>query len=394
MAGESTALQVIETSREIERRFMPVMSVDTAVQRYNAIGDAVTKLMERGEDYGEIPGTKKPTLLKPGAEKLCNLFGLIPRYDQVQTIEDWTGVDHAGEPFFYYRVKCSLWRGDALMGEGEGSCNSWESKYRYRKSERVCPLCGKDTIIKGKAEYGGGWLCFPKKGGCGAKFKEKDPAIEKQIVGRVANPEIHDQVNTVLKMANKRAQVAATLNATGASRFFTQDMEDRPSYDPHAGQSDDIREGHDLREDDMRGVDAGRKPAVISKPEVPEGVTDLWARMKKGKFEALEVLGKLKETCINAFGEVAGDEKYREVLREHIPQEAWDPAEKRPKANGFTDGKWGGEGKKGSAVRFNAMMAAAKDLYLLLEAEAQKRAENGQLDPEAPERVNGDWGVE
>ena len=224
--AESTAVQVIEMSREIERRFMPVMSVDTSVQRYDAIGNAVTKLMERGEDYGEIPGTKKPTLLKPGAEKLCNLFGLIPRYEQVATVEDWTGADHAGEPFFNYRVKCVLDRGDAIMGEGEGSCSSWESKYRYRKSERVCPSCGKDAIIKGKAEYGGGWVCFKKKNGCGATFKDGDPAIEGQTAGLVENPDLADQYNTVLKMGKKRALVDAVLTATAASDIFTQDIEE------------------------------------------------------------------------------------------------------------------------------------------------------------------------
>jgi hypothetical protein len=33
-------------------------------------------------------------------------------------------------------------------------------------------------------------------------------------------------VNTILKMAQKRALIAATLIATGASDYFTQDMED------------------------------------------------------------------------------------------------------------------------------------------------------------------------
>lgn len=35
-------------------------------------------------------------------------------------------------------------------------------------------------------------------------------------------------VNTVRKMAQKRAYVAATLSATGASQYFTQDLEDLP----------------------------------------------------------------------------------------------------------------------------------------------------------------------
>jgi hypothetical protein len=44
-----------------------------------------------------------------------------------------------------------------------------------RASEQlVCPTCGKPSMIKGKAEYGGGWLCFKKKGGCGAKFTDAE----------------------------------------------------------------------------------------------------------------------------------------------------------------------------------------------------------------------------
>ena len=210
-----------------ESRFLPVMKVETGIERYNSIQQAINKMMTADVDYGVIPGTSenKPSLWKPGAEKLNNLFGLTPRYECI-AIEDWTGEAHGGEPFFYYRVKCSLYRGDYLIGEGEGSCNSWESKYRYRAGERKCPKCGQSAIIKGREEYGGGWICFAKKGGCGAKFAATDPTITLQRVGRVSNPDIYDQVNVFLKMADKRALVAATLNATGASQFFTQDLED------------------------------------------------------------------------------------------------------------------------------------------------------------------------
>lgn len=37
---------------------------------------------------------------------------------------------------------------------------------------RACPECGESAIIKGKAEYGGGWVCWKKRGGCGATFPE------------------------------------------------------------------------------------------------------------------------------------------------------------------------------------------------------------------------------
>jgi hypothetical protein len=45
---------------------------------------------------------------------------------------------------------------------------------------------------------------------------------------RIPNPDFADSSNTVLKMAQKRALVAACLVVTNASAFFTQDVEDMP----------------------------------------------------------------------------------------------------------------------------------------------------------------------
>jgi len=81
---------------------------------------------------GEIPGTNKPTLLKPGAEKLCNLFGLEPEFKPIVEDLDWMGAEHGGEVFCYARYRCRLLREGRVVCVGEGSCNSWEAKYRYR----------------------------------------------------------------------------------------------------------------------------------------------------------------------------------------------------------------------------------------------------------------------
>ncbi len=207
--------------------FMPVMSIDEIMRRHAALVEFRARVLTPNEDYGAIPGTGgKPTLLKPGAEKLTTYFGLTPRPVIVERVEDWTGENHGGEPFFYYLYRCQLWRGEQLVAEADGSCNSWETKYRYRQGERLCPACGKAAIIKGKAEFGGGWLCFGKKGGCGAKFRDGDTAIEGQNIGRVAHSDPAELANTICKMAQKRAFIAATLLAVNASEFFTQDLED------------------------------------------------------------------------------------------------------------------------------------------------------------------------
>lgn len=206
--------------------YMPIADVQVARVRYQAMKEFVSGILKVGVDFGAIPGTDKPTLLKPGAEKLATFFGLAPVFEIVEKELDWTGREHDGEPFFYFHYRCRMMRGDRLAAEGEGSSNSFEKKYRYRSANRKCPKCGQETIIKGKQEYGGGWICFAKKGGCGAKFKDGDQSIEGQETGQVKNPDISDIVNTLQKMAQKRAYVAAVLLAVNGSEYFTQDIED------------------------------------------------------------------------------------------------------------------------------------------------------------------------
>ena len=204
----------------------PVVNVQGALQRYQDMKDFVSGILKENVDFGKIPGTSKETLLKPGAEKLSAFFGLSAEFQIIEMVEDWTGEHHGGEPFFNYWYKCRVTRNGKIIAEGEGSCNSFEKKYRYRSANIKCPSCGNETVIKGKDEYGGGWLCFAKKGGCGAKFKDGDPKIEDQPRGQIKNPDIADIVNTLQKMAQKRAYIAAVLLATNASEYFTQDIED------------------------------------------------------------------------------------------------------------------------------------------------------------------------
>lgn len=232
MTAEDNGATMNAVVKRIERpgeltEYMPAVSIEQAAERFDALRRYVKTQMVDGKDYGRVPGSDKPTLLKPGAEKLCSFFGLsVPKPEFIEHVKDWTGREHGGEPFFYCEVSQRLERNGHLVAEQVGSCNSWETKYRYRKGERVCPACRQACIIKGKEEYGGGWVCFRKKGGCGATFHDGDQSIESQNVGRVANKDIYDSVNTIQKMAQKRALIAATLIAVNASEFFTQDLED------------------------------------------------------------------------------------------------------------------------------------------------------------------------
>ncbi len=209
------------------RHELTVEDVLAQVQKIQQVMDAV---MKPDVHYGIIPGTSrkdadgkeqaKPSLYKAGAEKLCLVFRLDPEYEPIAKDER--------PDLITFMVRCVLYHiptGDRIAS-GIGSCSSREEKYGFRKAARLCPQCQQPAIIKGKAEYGGGWLCFKKKDGCGAKFPDGASEIESQVTGKVPNENIWDLHNTILKMAEKRALVAAVLNGTAASDFFTQDLED------------------------------------------------------------------------------------------------------------------------------------------------------------------------
>ena len=135
-------------------------------QHYQVMVAFVKAQMQKDIDYGVIPGTRKPTLLKPGSEKLCRLFNLRPHMELLNSIVDFE------KPLFYFHYRCSLYRDSEMVGEADGCCNSMEVKYQKQKYK------------------------------------------------------IFDLTNTICKMAQKRALVAAVLSSCGASEFFNQDLEE------------------------------------------------------------------------------------------------------------------------------------------------------------------------
>lgn len=178
-----------------------------ALRRVQELQAFVREVMIQGEDYGVIPGTDKPTLLQPGAQKLAEIYGLAPHFGDVTVVEDWD------KPFFHYRKKCSLVsrRTGDVVAEGVGSCNSREDRYAYR------------------------W-CFESELPAGAPKKtlQRRERISRKtgkpfVQYRTQNPDICSLVNTIEKMACKRAYVASVISATRSAGIFTQDADDLPA---------------------------------------------------------------------------------------------------------------------------------------------------------------------
>jgi hypothetical protein len=205
----------------------PEFDVQRVVAQTAAIQQCLRAVMRENEHFGVIPGTPKPSLWQPGADKLCMLFRLRCDYEVATSTErdDWIAMT----------VRCRLYsiQTGNEVGSGMGSANSRETKYVSQSQAKLCPKCGKAAIIKGKKEYApkgdaykdGGWLCYRKKDGCGVTFPDDDKGITQQS-GQVLKDKVWDLHNTLVKMACKRAKVAAVLTATAASDIFTQDLED------------------------------------------------------------------------------------------------------------------------------------------------------------------------
>ncbi|MBQ9785093.1 MAG: hypothetical protein IJW29_06300 [Clostridia bacterium] len=188
-------------------------------QQVQAIQKLMAEVMLDNTHYGKIPGCgDKPTLLQPGAQKLCFMFGLADDYQIEQT--DMPNGHRE------YRVKCTLThKGSGIVqGNGYGICSTMESKYRYRNAAdyEILDEPIPDDAKARKDEYRKQGLGMKKVNGAWCWVRFKDSAKQE-------NPDIADTYNTVLKMACKRALVHATLNTTAASDIFAQDLEDLPN---------------------------------------------------------------------------------------------------------------------------------------------------------------------
>ena len=146
-----------------------LQQVSATMQKIAQFQAVVQKTLKKDHDYGVIPGTgSKPTLLKPGAEKILMLMGLTSEYEVIEKVQDYD------RGFFAFTVKCTLSKSDIKVTEGVGHANTREKRY-----------------VSGRQQ------------------------------------DAYTLANTVLKMAKKRAQVDAVLTVASLSEIFTQDLEDQ-----------------------------------------------------------------------------------------------------------------------------------------------------------------------
>ena len=170
MTVREQALQVVDQQSALSIiEQMNVASVANTMNKIAQFQAVVQKTLKEGHDFGVIPGTQKPTLLKPGAEKILMLMGLTSEYEVTESVRDYE------QGFFAFTLTCRLSKNGYPITEGVGHCNTRERRYQGEK---------------------------------------QDP---------------YTLANTVLKMAKKRSLVDASLTVASLSDLFTQDLEDMPT---------------------------------------------------------------------------------------------------------------------------------------------------------------------
>ncbi len=185
-----------------------VKAVADTVQKIRTLQSTLKNILTENHDYGKIPGCgEKPTLLKPGAEKILMAMGITATYELLEHTENF---DKLG--FFAYTVKCILNKNGIKITEGLGHANSKEKKWAYEYVyEKDLPEGADKSLLK-KKEFNS------KTSGTFYKYEVEADACSK--------------ANTILKMAKKRAQIDAVLSVASLSEIFTQDFDDIPQDEP------------------------------------------------------------------------------------------------------------------------------------------------------------------
>jgi hypothetical protein len=164
------------------------LTPDQVRARAQWVRDVTKSALAEGVDYGVIPGTgDKPALLKPGAEMLLLAAGLG------FTMSKRDDADARGHHGVSYT--CTVYRQDAIVAQCDGYAG-YDERTFYTSAED----------------------------------NERRERWNAARYNRPANPakftEYRAPWNTLVKIAQKRALVGATLNATAASGLFVADVDD------------------------------------------------------------------------------------------------------------------------------------------------------------------------
>lgn len=175
-------------------------TIHETMQSIALLQGMVKDILIRGIDYGRIPGTPQDSLWDPGASQIIGSFNCYPGQRRILKLEDSDQKIVA-----LIEVPIISRATGQEVGTGIGAASTLETKYKYR------------------------WVPNPQEWGYDEAtlktFKTKrgrDDDGNETILYRIPNPEHSELLNTIVKMASKRAEVDAAESLPGVSSVLRQ----------------------------------------------------------------------------------------------------------------------------------------------------------------------------
>lgn len=178
----TTAVEVIEVA-PVPIRLTPE-AIEITKQNIALCEQLVSEVLEGDIDWGQIPGIAQPNLWDPGAAKIMAAFNCYPKYTVLNRIEEDNLISFTIESTLVNR------QSRQPLATGIGACSTRETKYKYRwvfEDEAISMGLNPVTL------------------------KRKDKKYQ------VPNPERGELVNTIVKMAAKRADIDAAQSLPGVA---------------------------------------------------------------------------------------------------------------------------------------------------------------------------------
>lgn len=158
----------------------------------------VRGVLRKGTDYGRIPGTPADSLWEPGAMQIISAFNCYPGQRRILSLKD-----DMDKLVVIVEVPVLSRASQEIMSTGVGAASTLETKYKYRWfSEKDAKQLGYDDAAL-------------------STLKQKE-GRNGETEYRIPNPEHGELLNTILKMASKRAEVDAAESLPGVSSVLRQ----------------------------------------------------------------------------------------------------------------------------------------------------------------------------
>jgi len=161
----------------------------------------VTDVLEKDVDYGLIPGVPQPFLWDAGAAKIMSAYNCYADYNTLRVI------DQPGKIAITVTSRLINRQSQQVIATGIGAASTREIKHRYR------------------------WVIDPEAEGISRK------GLKQNNTGkfRIPNPDTEDLLNTIAKMAAKRADVDAAQSLPGVAATLHKLFHPLPGQRPRPG---------------------------------------------------------------------------------------------------------------------------------------------------------------